>query len=146
MKGYSRSGIGYPIFWLDAFDKAEPGDSVVHAKMVDSLSGNKEINSSDVTKALGPFLKDFDGPPDPPYICSVGTDGAVFEVLQTLPEEHVKEIDRLRKLYLGAMKLETSIKESLEAGDGEGPAPDANKLNADVEELRQRQRSQDSPQ
>lgn len=144
IKGYSRSGIGYPIFWLDAFDKDAPGNSSVHAKMSDFLSGNKVINSSDVIKALDPFLKDFDGPPDRPYICSVGNDGEISEVLQTVPEEHVREINRLRELFLVAGKLETGIKESLEAGDGAGTNPEAATLDADVEELRSRQRSQEA--
>lgn len=144
IKGYSRSGIGYPIFWLDAFDKVAPGNSSVHAKMSDMLSGNKAINSSEVTKALAPFLKDFDGPPDRPYICSVKNDGVIVDVLHTVPEDHIREINRLRELFLVASKLERGIKESLEAGDGTGTNPEAAILDAEVEGLRLRQRSQEA--
>jgi hypothetical protein len=113
LKGYSRSGFDYPVFWLDAFALCKESDSVVHAKMVDVLDPPRQVSSAQVKEALEPFLKQFGGPPDIPYICSVAPgDGRIKNMMNAIPDDHIEEINRLRLDYVAMSGLETSVKES----------------------------------
>jgi hypothetical protein len=113
LKGYSRSGFDYPVFWLDAFTLCKESDSVVHANMADILSPPRKVTGAQVKAALEPFLKQFGGPPDIPYICTVApNDGRIKNVLSNIPDAHIEEINRLRLDYVALLGLETSVKES----------------------------------
>ena len=116
LKGYSRSGFDYPVFWLDAFALCKENDSVVHARMVDMFTPPCKVASAQVKKALEPFLKQFAGPPDIPYICAItASDGRIKNMLNIIPADHIEEINRLRQDYVALLGLETSVRESANA-------------------------------